>query len=158
MLLDWGPHGENSVSHRALLVLPAPSMSKSGSLRPVCTGELDICVHKVIYVMKTFVTLMGKIDEDAEETLTSSEAKWEKLLSAWWPCHYPNRCSSGCSDSSPELARGRGGHCLRKTQRTDSQPASLASLSFALLAGHTLGFQKSSMNGEIRHSLQEEKA
>lgn len=47
MLLDWGPHGENSVSHRALLVLPAPSVSKSGSLRPVCTSELDICVHKV---------------------------------------------------------------------------------------------------------------
>ena len=118
----------------------------------------SVCTRYLIYVMKTFVTLMGKIDEDAEETLTSSEAKWETLLSAWWPCHYPNRCSSGCSDSSPELARGRGGHCLRKTQRTDSQPASLASLSFALLAGHTLGFQKSSMNGEIRHSLQEEKA
>ena len=50
MLLAWGPHSENPASHRALLVLPDPSVSESGPLRPICTGDLDTCVHKVFDV------------------------------------------------------------------------------------------------------------
>lgn len=112
----------------------------------------DLCHEDICYSN-------GQIDKDAEETdffrSKVREVAWCFLTALLLP---KSLWKLWLTRPFPRAGRGRGRPLSGEDTENRLTAGFLGFLSFALLAGHTLRFQKSSMNGEIRHSLQEEKA